>query len=174
MRSAHATEVGAGARGRLHCGFGLFMDRMRAHVVLVRAPDVAEVSVHALHGVLDLVWHQLGSGRRTILGGPLLAGKNMVSYILVPLAPQDGHACGTGCPAREGGGAGETRKRCAGLTPGCTTGHAAPGVLQGERGLVHSVVIDGPSPQHSRPARGARGQAGPVDELLVSFGVVEE
>ena len=145
---------------------------MRAHVVLVRAPDVAEVSVHALHGVLDLVWHQLGSGRRTILGGPLLAGKNMVSYLLVPLASEDGHACGTGCPAREGGGADETRKRCAGRTS--TRAHAAPGVLQGERGLVHSVVIDGPSPQHSRPARGARGQAGPVDELLVSFGVVEE
>ena len=75
---------------------------MRAHVVLVHAPDLAEVSVHALRDVIDLVWHQLGSGRRTILGSPLLAGEDMVSHLLVPLASQNGHACGTGCPAREG------------------------------------------------------------------------
>ena len=78
----------------------------RAHVVLVRAPDLAEVSVHALRDVIDLVWHQLGSGRRTILGGPLLAGENMVSHLLVPLASQDVHACGTVQPGREEGGVG--------------------------------------------------------------------
>lgn len=75
---------------------------MRAHVVLVRTPDLAEVSIHALRDVIDLVWHQLGSVRRTILGSPLLAGEDMVSHLLMPLASQDGYACGTECPAREG------------------------------------------------------------------------
>ena len=50
----------------------------------------------------------------------------------------------------------------------------APGILQGERGLIHIVVIDGSGPQHGRPARGARRQAGPVDKLLVSLRLAEE
>ena len=148
----------------------------RAHVVLVRAPDLAEVSVHALRDVIDLVWHQLGSGRRTILGGPLLAGENMVSHLLMPLASQDSHTCGTGCPAREGGRAGwaDGRGRSR-LGAACGhTGTRAPGILQGERGLVHGVVIDGSGPQHGRPARGACRQAGPVDELLVSLRLAKE
>ena len=71
----------------------------QAHVVFFGAPNSCEVRVHALDDVLDLLWRQLGSRRRTVLGGPLLAGENMLSHLLVPLTAQDCHTCGTGCPA---------------------------------------------------------------------------
>ena len=60
--------------------------------MLLDAPDLGEVGVHAVDHLVNLSLRQLGGGGGALLGRPLLARENVLGRLLTPLTPQNAHA----------------------------------------------------------------------------------
>ena len=83
--------------------------------MLLDAPDLGEVGVHAVDHLVNLSLRQLGGGGGALLGRPLLARENVLGRLLTPLTPQNAHAWWAGrCQQGRGG---------ASTTPGVATAH---------------------------------------------------